>query len=102
MLSLTFFTIFNQELASISFLIREVSKRGYILKCKIRSTYCVQPTVFKISKYDKADEFTLDELNESISKSVIYYEALQEKIERKIGVSELQGMEEILRECKGY
>lgn len=34
----------------------------------------------------------LEELNESIAKSVIYYEALQEKIERKIGMSELQGM----------
>lgn len=89
-IDLTFFVIFNQEMAELKVILTKQS-RNYLVKCFIQSTYCrhTSQLLVKSSKQD-SQEITFDDLSNYVEGSIIYYEALQERVERKINIKELQ------------
>ena len=96
-LKLTFFTIFNQEMAELQVNITKKQK-SYIFSCWIRSTYCRHSVSFKT---ESETYITIEGLQKYVQNSVIYYEAIQERVERKVTFRQLQELNILLMDQLG-
>lgn len=97
-LKLSYLTIFNQEMACLQLGIKQ-GKLGYQVTCKINSTYCPHATSLVFQKSEQhCQELAVEDIKAYLESSFIFYEALQERVERRIGMMELQAMEELFRQ----
>jgi hypothetical protein len=93
---LSFFSIFNQEIAQLQVQVAQEGRHCFI-HCRISSTYCRHwaPLLTRAP----SPRVALEDLKDYVEQSIIYYEAIQERVERKVGSKELQLAEAMLRLC---